>query len=290
MTAESAKAIPAARAPWPWRDRRLARDVSGGARAGLRHRLLGMALAGSHAGALAIGCVAGASRARHHRGSPLRSCRKDGDSAPDTSAPALQGDTRLLGVFAGADGTGPRALSLAGRGPVLVRSGEEIAKDVTLLEVRPDGVRIRDRGETRDLALRTNAAAATRPSRREPRPQPLARPSARVRAAGRLHRAVYRINAELLTGMLRGRTAGLRSLTPVPGGLAVREGTQAASMLGMKPGDSLAQANGIALKGIDDIVDRVREAADREPAGPRRRRRDGKPAAWVFVNAGACPG
>ena len=61
-------------------------------------------------------------------------------------------------------------------------------------------------------------------------------------------------------------------------------------MLGMKPGDSLVQANGIALKGIDDIVTAfVKPLVASQPvhvAGVR----DGKPAAWVFVNAGACPG
>ncbi len=75
---------------------------------------------------------------------------------PAANAPApMQGDTRLLGVFAGSDGTGHALFRLGDRGAVLVRSGEEIAKDVTLLEVRPSGVRIRDHGETRDLGLRT---------------------------------------------------------------------------------------------------------------------------------------
>ena len=70
----------------------------------------------------------------------------------------------------------------------------------------------------------------------------------------------------------------------------MREGSGAASMLGMKPGDSLAQANGIALKGIDDIlVAFVKPLIASQPvqvAGVR----EGKPATWLFVNAGACPG
>jgi hypothetical protein len=64
----------------------------------------------------------------------------------------------------------------------------------------------------------------------------------------------------------------------------------AASMLGMKPGDSLAQANGFALRGIDDIlvafVKPLIASQQVLVAGVR----DGKPAAWLFVNAGACPG
>ena len=90
-----------------------------------------------------------------------RRARTDGrPSEPAT----LQGDTRLLGVFAAGDGTGHALFRLGDRGPVLVRSGEDIARDVTLVEVRPDGVRIRDHGEMRSLGLRTKAAAP-RPAR-----------------------------------------------------------------------------------------------------------------------------
>ena len=73
------------------------------------------------------------------------------------------------------------------------------------------------------------------------------------------------------------------------GGLAVRDGSALASMLGMKAGDRMAQANGIALAGIDDIlVAFVKPLVASQPvhvAGIR----DGKPAAWLFLNAGACP-
>jgi hypothetical protein len=76
----------------------------------------------------------------------------------------------------------------------------------------------------------------------------------------------------------------------VADGLAVREGSAFASMLGLKPGDRVAQANGIALAGIDDIlVAFVKPLIASQPvhvAGIR----DGKPAAWLFLNAGACPG
>ena len=65
----------------------------------------------------------------------------------------------------------------------------------------------------------------------------------------------------------------------VADGLAVREGSPLASMLGLKPGDRVAQANGIALAGIDDIlVAFVKPLIASQPvhvAGIR----DGKPAA-----------
>jgi hypothetical protein len=217
--------------------------------------------------------------------------RAEAPAAQPADAPgALSGDTRLLGVFAEAAGKGHALFRLGSRGPVLVRSGEEIAKDVTLLEVRPDGVRIRDRGETRDLALRTNVpavqTAATAMRTATPsRPSPACTPPAGYTGP------IYRINAELLTGIAARPEGWTALLGPAPGGgLSVREGSGAASMLGMKPGDSLAQANGIALKGIDDIL-----AAFVKPLIASQQvlvagLRDGKPAAWLFVNAGACPG
>jgi hypothetical protein len=213
--------------------------------------------------------------------------RAEAPAAPAPETPStLQGDTRLLGVFAGADGTGHALFRLGSRGPVLVRSGEEITKDVMLLEVRPDGVRIRDRGETREIALRTNVAAAAR----APAPLPTRSSAASCAPPAGYSGPVYRINAELLTGIAARPEGWTALLAPVPGGgLTVRDRSGAASMLGMKAGDSLAQANGIALRGIDDIlVAFVKPLIASQPvlvAGVR----SGKPAAWLFVNAGACP-
>ena len=203
-------------------------------------------------------------------------------------SPALAGDTRLLGVFAEAGGTGHALFRLGSRGAVLVRSGEEITKDVTLLEVRPDGIRIRDRGETRDLALRANAAAtaaAMTPSATPSRPSAACAPPAGYTGP------IYRINAELLTGIAARPEGWTALLGPAPGGgLSVRDGSGAASMLGMKPGDSLAQANGIALRGIDDILTAFVKPLIASQQVLVAGLRDGKPAAWLFVNAGACPG
>ena len=206
-------------------------------------------------------------------------------SAPVSADPpaALPGDTRLLGVFAERDGAGYALFRSGARGPILVQAGQEIAPDVTLVQVRPDGVRIRDRGETRDLALRTTA---TMPS------------IAPARGAGAgacqpppgYKGSVYRLNAELLTGIASRPEGWQAVLTPVAGGLAIREGSGFAAMLGMKPGDRMAQANGIALAGIDDVLVAFVRPLVASQAVRVSGTRDGKPADWVFVNAGACPG
>jgi hypothetical protein len=164
-----------------------------------------------------------------------------------------------------------------------VKAGGEIAKDVVLVEIRPDGVRIRDRGELRDLALRAAAAA--------PVPAP-ARGTQRASCAvpAGFKGPVYRLNAELLTGIASRPDDWKTHFEPVAGGIAVRTGSGFAAMLGMKPGDRMTQANGIALAGIADVlVAFVNPLVASQPvhvAGTR----DGKPADWLFLNAGACPG
>ena len=199
----------------------------------------------------------------------------------------LQGDTRLLGVFAEKDGAGYALFRLGERGPVLVKAGEYIASDVMLVEVRPDGVRIRDRGETRDLALRVSAVA--------PLAAPLAAPARGARrvscaAPAGFKGPTYRLNAELLTGIAARPDGWKAHFEPVSGGLAIRAGSGFAAMLGMKAGDRIANANGIALAGIGDVlVAFVNPLVASQPvhvAGTR----GGKPADWLFLNAGACPG
>lgn len=207
----------------------------------------------------------------------------------DSGAPAtLQGDTRLLGVFAEADGAGYALFRVPDRGPILVKAGAEIASGVTLVEVRPSGVRIRDHGEARDIELRTASSAAGAAPAKTAAP----RGATRVACAPPpgFKGPVYRLNAELLTGVASRPESWQALLAPVAGGLAVRDGSGFAMMLGMKTGDRMTQANGIALTGIDDVqVAFVRPLIASQPvrvAGIR----DGKPSEWLFLNAGACPG
>ncbi|HVN36128.1 MAG TPA: type II secretion system protein N [Casimicrobiaceae bacterium] len=207
----------------------------------------------------------------------------------EVAAPAtLQGDTRLLGVFAEAGGTGYALFRLSDRGPVLVRSGGEIASGVTLVEVRPSGVRIRDHGELRDIELRSASTAQGKAA--------VAQAALRggVRAvcappAG-YKGPIYRLNAELLTGVASSPESWQAVLVPVPGGLAIRDSSGFATMLGMKTGDRMTQANGIALAGVDDVQVAFVKPLIASQAVRVLGTRDGKPSEWLFLNAGACPG
>ena len=163
MTADSAKTVPVAPASWAWRIARVDRHVRGGDRAGIRHRVLGMALARPDAGAPLPPDVAGALVRRRSSRVPLFG-RPDAPLPPAPEAPAtLQGDTRLLGVFAGADGTGhalfrlarprprPRALR---RGD---REGRDAARSASRRRSHPG-----PRRNARASRLRTNVASTAR--------------------------------------------------------------------------------------------------------------------------------
>jgi len=212
--------------------------------------------------------------------------RAEAPAAAVKAAP-LQGDTRLLGVFAERDGGGYALFRLPDRGPVLVRSGQDIAKDVRLETVRNDGVRIRDHGELRDIGLRMAAPSASGPV--NDRGRPAATRAACAAPAG-YQGAIYKVNAELLTGLASQNDSWKALLVADNGGLAIRDNSGFSTMLGMRAGDRMTQANGIALVTIDDVlVAFVKPLLASQPvrvAGTR----DGKAAEWLFVNAGACPG
>jgi hypothetical protein len=211
-----------------------------------------------------------------------------GDPGKSAATTTLRGETRLLGVFAERDGGGYALFRLPDRGPLLVRAGQEIANDVKLEAVRPDGVRIRDRGEVRDLELRAAPAAAGSATVADRSAQAALRAACAVPAGYK--GPVYRLNAELLTGIASQPESWKALLAPAGGGLAVRDESGFATMLGMKAGDRMAQANGIALTGVDDVlVAMVKPLLASQPvrvAGTR----NGKAAEWLFLNAGACPG
>jgi hypothetical protein len=61
-------------------------------------------------------------------------------------------------------------------------------------------------------------------------------------------------------------------------------------MLGMKAGDRMAQANGIALATVDDVLVAFVKPLVASQAVHVSGTRDGKSADWLFLNAGACPG
>jgi len=222
---------------------------------------------------------------------------RQGPGTPAPGSPAVpiakaaSGDLRLLGVFAGTGGGGYALLRLPERGALLVKSGEEIAGGMKLEAVYPNAIRIRSGGETRAIELRqpltpteSPSATGTRIAGAGSRP---ARPGCAPPAG--FTGPVYRLNAELLTGMGARPESWTAMLAPASGALAVRDETGLAAMLGMKPGDRVAQANGIALASIDDVLAAVVKPLVASQPVRLAGTRDGQPREWLFLNAGACP-
>jgi general secretion pathway protein C len=206
------------------------------------------------------------------------------DLVPAAGTPS--GDVRLLGVVAAPGGGGYALFRLGARGPALVKAGQALAPDVTLEAVLPDGVRIRDRGELRALHLRPPPTQAPAPST-----PVVARGAAGPACAvpPGFKGGVYRVNAELLTGVGAQADGWRAVVAPQGGSLVVRDQSGFAAMLGMKPGDRLSQANGIALAAVEDVLAAVVKPLIASQSVRLAGTRDGKPAEWLLLNAGACP-
>ncbi|HET8875828.1 MAG TPA: hypothetical protein VFO53_05815 [Casimicrobiaceae bacterium] len=175
------------------------------------------------------------------------------------AASVLAGDARLVGIVAQPRQRG-YALFRFPAGAKLVAQGEQISPGVTLTAIEPFAITIRDGAGERRFVLRESAAApaaasavparSTSPASSASRTASCAPP---VGFAGN----VVRINAELLGG-LAGEAGPWRTLlAPATGGLVVREEGGFGAMLGLKSGDRIAQANGIALRVPDDVASAV---------------------------------
>jgi hypothetical protein len=284
----------AARAPWPWRAAAVLATLAAGAVLALTLAYWGWQWFGPATRPPAAAAPSGSTTDAIIAAAPF------GRAAPTNARPTAAGaparsdawpaDARLLGVFAGPDGNGYALLRLPKRGAILVKSGEEIARGVTLDAVLPEGIRIRDGAGPREIALRPGQPGAA--------PRVDAR-RAKVAAAGGSNPAcarppgftgaIYRLNAELLAGMAEAPQSWRALLAPAAGALVVRDETGLATMLGMKAGDRMLQANGIALTRIDDVLTAVvKPLAASQPVRVSGTRA-GRPREWLFLNAGACP-
>ncbi|MEP7205912.1 MAG: hypothetical protein ABI920_03150 [Casimicrobiaceae bacterium] len=220
-------------------------------------------------------------------------------AAGDVPVTRLAGDARLLGIIGGADGAGYALFRFADRGPVLVATGSEIAPGVILRAVSAAGARIADRGEAREILLRPiGVTPATGPAAALPR-APSNRPSPAAASGnannpacvppGGVSTAPYRLNAELLTGIAAKPLSWSDAFTAGQDGLAMREGNAFGTMLGMRAGDRVAQANGVPLRGADDVLVAMIRPLLANQAVRVTGLREGRPIEWIYVNAGACP-
>jgi hypothetical protein len=202
-------------------------------------------------------------------------------AAPST---AVAGDVRLLGVIAEPGGGGQALFRFADGGARLVTAGARLAEGVTLVAVRPDGVTVRDTAGERTMPLR--AGGATPPA--DARKRLAASPACAIPRD--LRGAVVRLNAELLQGLI-GDPQAVRAVVDIQdGGLIVRDETGFATMLGLRKGDRVTQANGIALRAPEDVIVAILRPLAANQAVRVQGVRGAEQRELLILNAGACPG
>jgi hypothetical protein len=200
-------------------------------------------------------------------------------------APARSGtaDMRLLGVLSEDDGKGAALFRLPA-GPKLVAAGQTIADDVTLASVQRDGVTLRDASGERRLLLRAAVAVPAVKSAATTGPGSVAC----VPPAG-FKGDTLRLNAELVSGIVAQPEAWAALAATERGALTVRDDSGFSTMLAMKKGDRIEQANGIALRAPEDIVTAVLRPLTAGQAVRLVGTRGGVPREWLLLNAGTCP-
>ena len=154
------------------------------------------------------------------------------------------------------------------------------APGATLAAVHSDGIVVREALGQRDIFLRNaqaKSAVATLP--------PATMKIACAPPPG-FKGQIVALNAELMNGLIAQPDSWRALLEPSRGALLVRDESGFASMLGLKRGDRIEQANGIALLTADDVVSAVlRPLVSNQPVRVTGSR-DGQPRElWLRNNA-----
>jgi S1-C subfamily serine protease len=101
--------------------------------------------------------------------------------------------------------------------------------------------------------------------------------------------AVVRLNAELVQGLI-GQPQALRAVVDgQDGALVVRDETGLAAMLGLKKGDRVTLANGIALRAPEDVIVSILRPLAANQAVRVQGTRGTEARELLILNAGACP-
>ena len=218
----------------------------------------------------------------------IADARLFGTAAPSapTATPSTLGDLRLLGVFAEPDGRGYALFRSSARGAMLVAAGADLAPGVRLEAVRPTGVTLVETGVRREMTLRPASGAD------KAKPVVAAAPgkAANCGPPAGFTGPVVRLNAELLSGMMKAPESWRGLVQADAGGLVVRDQSGFAGMMSLKSGDRVEGANGIPLVVPDDIASAVLGPLTKSQPVWVLGTREGRRHQWLYLNAGACPG
>ena len=142
-------------------------------------------------------------------------------------------------------------------------SGRRWRFSSTLVAIDASAVTIRDGAGERRLKLGANGSGADRAASRTSAAASRSTVPATARTVAAcsppagFHGAVVKLNTELMSGVGAESVQWNRLLAPINGGLVVREDNGFGAMLGLKVGDVITQANGIALSVPEDVTSAV---------------------------------
>jgi hypothetical protein len=165
-----------------------------------------------------------------------------------------------------------------------VAAGQAVTDDLTLVSVQRDGVTVRDAGGERRLVLR--------PTGLSPAPKVAAKGAAGSSACqtpSGFKGDILRLNAELVGDIVAQPDTWAALAVSDRGALMVRDDSGFTTMLAMKKGDRIEQANGIALRAPEDIVSAVLRPLIAGQAVRLIGSRGGATREWLLQNAGTCP-
>lgn len=209
-------------------------------------------------------------------------------SAKDTPATAgapvpAAGEARLLGVLAEPGGRGRALFRMPDGSARFAAPGDSLGASGTLSAVHADGVTLSTSGGERRVELRGGA----------PSPAGAARAGSTPRVTGCVPAGyrgpVVRLNAELVAGLIAQPQSLVAVAESKDGALVVRDDAGFAAMLGLRKGDRVVQANGIALRAPEDVIVAVLRPLAANQAVRVIGMRGAEPQELLIVNAGACP-
>jgi hypothetical protein len=203
----------------------------------------------------------------------------------------LDGELRLLGLIAENEGQG-YAVFRVGQGVYIARVGDEVVGQATLVRIEANAITLREpsgterrvvlRAEREDKSAAASGKTASAPSTVSSANSACAPPDFKG--------GVVRLNTELLQGALMQPETFYALLEAKGGGLTVRADNGHAAMLGLRAGDTLQSANGIALTRAEDVSAAILKPLVAGQSVLLRGKRGDQPRELLVVNASVCRG
>jgi hypothetical protein len=210
----------------------------------------------------------------------------------------LDGELRLLGLIAENEGQG-YAVFRVGQGVYIARVGDNVAGQATLTRIEPNAITLREpSGAERRVVLRQEQKSSETSGEKI---EVVTGKSSSVASSAAFSLGsecvpvgfkggVVRLNTELLQGALMQPETFYALLEAKDGRLTVRADNGHAAMLGLRAGDVLQSANGIALTRAEDVSAAILKPLAAGQSVLLKGKRGEQARDLLVVNASECHG